>query len=113
MSEDGMDNLAAVAIDLPDADALIDSRRGEVLAVRVPGDGIHPVGRFAERVEPLSRGRVPHLDGTVGPAGSEQLAVRTEADAIDRVTVVLQIAQQLAGGHVPQLDDAIITATGE
>jgi hypothetical protein len=76
MSKDGLNELAGVGGRLPDADALVHPGGDEALAVRVPGEGVHPVGGVAEGVEPPAVGRVPHLDRPVGRRRGEQLAVR-------------------------------------
>src|SRR5262249_54152947 len=100
--------LVCVGADFPDADALVDACGGEMLAIRTEGDGVDPVGRFAEGVEQLAGVRVPDLYCAVGAAGGKELTVGTEADAVDGVAVLLQRAQLASRMAIPQLDRGIV-----
>ena len=53
VGEHGVNQLRTIAVGLPDADALVHAGGGEMRLVRAPLQGIKPIGRFAEGVEPL------------------------------------------------------------
>ena len=38
----------------------------QMLAVRAPGDGIHPIDWIAQRVKPFAGSRIPDLDRSIG-----------------------------------------------
>src|SRR5512137_1500587 len=75
---------------IPQADDLIHSGRGNLLTRRMKGDGGYTVQWFAERIEPLSRGHIPNLDGAVCGAGSQPFAVGAKRHGVNRVDVVLE-----------------------
>ena len=79
VGEDGVDELAVRRRRPPRRGCSCRRRRPRGACRRgYQATAVDPVGRFAERVEPLAGRDVPDLDGPVGRGGGEQLAVGAE-----------------------------------
>ena len=75
---------------LPDADAVIDARRGDARPIRAERQRIQLLERFLERIQPRAGSDVPQLHGPVAAGAGQHFAVLAERQLIDRAVVAFQ-----------------------
>src|SRR5947209_4170287 len=98
---------------VPDLDGFVEAARGDVLAVRRPGDGVHDVGMTTIGVGAAAIESAPDLDGFVGAGGGDEPAVGRPCDGSDVLGVSFICIDMLASYSIPHLYGIICTARGD
>src|SRR5262249_47177821 len=85
--------------DVPEANRLILTGRGQRIAIRTEGDAVDRAGVSGESADFLAAGEVPEFDRVIEAGRHQQLAVRTERTAVDQGGVALQLGRPLCSGE--------------
>src|SRR5438876_8848219 len=102
---------ALSALDVPPAEHAVAATADQHRAGRTPGERIHDLAQFAQRVQELSTMRTPDedLSNALAPATTSQARpIRAPRHAHHHAVVPLQAGLLRAGGGLPQDDAAIV-----
>src|SRR2546421_3320417 len=105
---------APPALDIPPAEHTVAATTDQHRAGRTPGERIHDLAQFAQRVQEFSAAGTPDEElstASTSATTGQARPIRAPGQAHDHATMPLQAGLLRAGGGLPQDDAAIVAAT--
>src|SRR2546421_608531 len=102
----------AVSLDIPEPNRLIEGSARQGPSVRTPSYRFYPIGMSDQRLEEVSSGDLPELDGRISPPTGHYVAIGGIGETRD-IARMRARPEQSATLHIPQFDHPIITPAGQ